>query len=58
MNHFGVLYYYECKKLLNKKFVMVLSELLHSNIAALAISTALLFMAMIVHVPKQYRVLA
>lgn len=39
-------------------FVMVLSELLHSNIAALAVSTALLIISMIVDVPEQYRVLA
>lgn len=39
-------------------FVMVLSELLHSNIAALAVSTGLLIMAMIVVVPEQYRLLA
>ena len=38
--------------------VMVLSELLHSNIATLAISTALLIMAMFVVVPEQYRLLA
>lgn len=38
--------------------VMVLSELLRSNIASLAISTALLMMAMIFSVPEQYRVLA
>lgn len=39
-------------------FVMVLSELLHSNIATLAVSTGLLIMAMIVVVPEQYRILA
>ena len=39
-------------------FVMVLSELLHSNIATLAISTGLLIMAMFVVVPEQYRLLA
>ena len=39
-------------------FVMILSELLHSNIAALAVSTALLIISMIVDVPEQYRVLA
>ena len=39
-------------------FVMVLSELLRSNIAALAVSTGFLIMAMIVAVPKQYRLLA
>lgn len=39
-------------------FVMVLSELLHSNIAALAVSTGLLIMAMVVMVPEQYRVFA
>ncbi len=39
-------------------FVMVLSELLRSNIATLAVSTGLLITAMIVNVPEQYRVLA
>lgn len=39
-------------------FVMVLSELLHSNIAALAVSTGLLITAMMVSVPERYRVLA
>ncbi len=39
-------------------FVMVLSELLHSNIATLAISAGLLIVAMIVNVPEQYRMLA
>lgn len=39
-------------------FVMILSELLNSNIAALAISTGLLIVAMIVVVPEQYRLLA
>lgn len=39
-------------------FVMVLSELLRSNIATLAILTGLLIMAMIVMIPEQYRVLA
>lgn len=39
-------------------FVMVLSELLRSNIATLAISTGLLMIAMIVMIPEQYRVLA
>lgn len=39
-------------------FVMVLSELLHSNIATLAVSTGLLIMAMIVSVPDHYRVAA
>ena len=39
-------------------FVMVLSELLHSNIATLAVSTGLLIMAMMVVVPEQYRALA
>lgn len=39
-------------------FVMVLSELLHSNIATLAVSTGLLIIAMIVNVPEQYRMLA
>lgn len=39
-------------------FVMVLSELLRNNIAALAVSTGLLIMEMIVVVPEQYRLLA
>ncbi len=39
-------------------FVMVLSELLRSNIAAVAISTGLLILNMIVMIPAQYRVLA
>ncbi len=39
-------------------FVMVLSELLHSNIATLAVSTALLIMSMFVVIPEQYRLLA
>lgn len=39
-------------------FVMVLSELLQSGIATLAISTGLLILSMIVSMPKQYRVLA
>lgn len=39
-------------------FVMVLSELLHSNVAALAVSTGFLIVAMIVIVPEQYRLLA
>lgn len=39
-------------------FVMVLSELLHSSIATLAVSTGLLIMAMIVNVSEQYRVLS
>jgi len=39
-------------------FVMVLSELPHSNIATLAVSTGLLIMIMIVSVPEQYRVFA
>lgn len=39
-------------------FIMVLSELLQSNVATLAISSGLLILSMIVTVPKQYRVLA
>lgn len=39
-------------------FVMVLSELLRNNIVALAVSTGLLIMEMIVVVPEQYRLLA
>lgn len=39
-------------------FVMILSELLHSNIATLAASTGLLIINMIIMIPEQYRVLA
>lgn len=39
-------------------FVMVLSELLHSNIATLAISTGLLIVSWIYTVPAQYRIAA
>ena len=39
-------------------FVMVLSELLHSNIATLSISIGLLILSMVVSVPRQYRVIA
>lgn len=39
-------------------FVMILSELLHSNIAALSIITGLLLSSMIISVPEQYRFLA
>ena len=39
-------------------FVMILSELLHSNIAALSIITGLLLSSMIISVPEQYRLLA
>ncbi len=39
-------------------FVMLLSELLHSNIAALSISSATLIASMILYVPDQYRILA
>ncbi len=39
-------------------FVMVLSEMLHSNIAALAVSTVLLILPMFFSVPAQYRVLS
>lgn len=39
-------------------FVMILSELLHSNIAALSIITGLLLSSMIITVPEQYRILA
>lgn len=38
--------------------VMVLSEMLQSNIAALAISTGFLILPIIVQIPMQYRVLA
>ena len=44
--------------ILTSVFVMVLSELLHSNIATLAVSTGLLIIAMIVNVPDNYRILA
>lgn len=39
-------------------FVMVLSELLQSGIATLAVSTGLLLLSMIFSMPKQYRVLS
>ncbi len=39
-------------------FVMVLSELLHSNIAVLSVSMGMLFLATILNIPEQYRVLA
>lgn len=39
-------------------FVMVLSEILHSNIAALAVSTVLLILPMFFSVPARYRVLS
>lgn len=39
-------------------FVMVLSELLRSNLAALAVSAVLLILPMVISVPAQYRVLA
>lgn len=39
-------------------FVMVLSEMLHSNIAALAVSTVLLILPMFFSVPAQYRALS
>lgn len=39
-------------------FVMVLSELLHSSIAALSVSAGLLIMAMSISVPEQYRILS
>lgn len=38
--------------------VMILSELLHSSIAALAISTGVLILSMMVNIPEHYRVLA
>lgn len=44
--------------ILTSVFVMVLSELLHSNIATLAVSTGLLIVAMMVNVPERYRMLA
>lgn len=39
-------------------FVMVLSEVLHNNIATLAISTGFIIAGMILNIPEQYRVLA
>lgn len=39
-------------------FVMVLSEMLHSNIAALSVSTVLLILPMFFSVPARYRVLS
>lgn len=44
--------------ILTSIFVMVLSEMLHSNVAALAVSAGLLIMAMLIAVPEQYRLLA
>ena len=38
--------------------VMVLSELLHSNVAALSVSTGVIVAGMICNVPAQYRILA
>lgn len=39
-------------------FVMVLSEMLHSNIATLAITSGILIFSMICSVPSQYRILS
>ncbi len=39
-------------------FVMVLSELLHSNMAALTMSVGMVFLSMILNIPEQYRVLS
>lgn len=39
-------------------FVMVLSEAVHSSIAALAISSALLIISMVLKVPAQYRLIS
>lgn len=39
-------------------FVMVLSELLHSGVATLAISSGLIMLGQIIYVPEQYRILA
>lgn len=39
-------------------FVMVLSELLHSSIATLAVSSGILIASMIIVVPEQHRILA
>ena len=45
--------------LLASVFVMVLSELLHSNIAALAVSTGLILLGIIIgSIPDQYRIIA
>lgn len=39
-------------------FVMVISELFHSGIAALSISTALIILGNVIMIPTQYRILA
>ena len=45
--------------LLSSIFVMVLSELLHSNIAALAVSTGVILLGVIIgSIPDQYRIVA
>lgn len=43
---------------LSGMFVMVLSELLHSNIATLSVSVGIIIAGMICSIPNQYRVLA
>lgn len=52
---FGILL---CAVVVTGIFVMVLSELLHSGTATLAVSAGLLLLSMIGNVPKQYRALA
>ncbi len=38
-------------------FVMVLSEVLHSNMGALTVSIGIVFLSMLLNIPEQYRVL-
>lgn len=57
----SVLIIYSCviaASVVFSSFVLMLSELLHSNIAALAISSSILIVSMILYVPDQYRILA
>lgn len=44
--------------ILEAVFVMVLSEILHSNLATLAVSSALIFAGMMIHIPEQYRMIS
>lgn len=44
--------------ILTTVFVMVLSEITHSNIGAMAITTIILFAARLVYIPMEYRVLS
>lgn len=39
-------------------FVMVLSEILHNNLATLAVSSALIVAGMMINIPEQYRVVS